>query len=54
MVPITAALTRRAKTRHFPSKAAGSAPTEAYPQGTSQGDAGPRTKLGAFFSILRA
>ena len=32
------------------SKAARSGATEAYPEGTSQGDTGLRTKLGAFFS----
>ena len=34
------------------SKAAGSGATEAYPEGTSQGDAGLRTPLANFFSIL--
>jgi len=34
------------------SKAAGSEATEAYPRGTSQGDARLRTKLAGFFSSL--
>ncbi len=36
------------------SKAAGSAATEAYLYGTSQGDVRPRTPLAAFFNSLLA
>ncbi len=49
---ITPARPKRAKTRSFPSKAAGEKQPEAYPLGYVEDFDDPRTQLEAFFSSL--